>query len=74
LRATNRTGIANFPVLIDPSKRALYDLYGPDCPELNQRAQIGFLLKTPQQLQEEYEERVRRENLFKLDQLIRQRV
>ncbi|KAI9224895.1 hypothetical protein BC828DRAFT_394970 [Blastocladiella britannica] len=73
-----------FEVLSDHTARTLYDLYGAESPELAQYLasaasaqandrQVGHLLKTPDDVRKEYEERLRRENLHKLEALIRQR-
>ncbi|ORZ30196.1 hypothetical protein BCR44DRAFT_55847 [Catenaria anguillulae PL171] len=81
-----------YDVLSDPVKRTLYDLYGPECPELaaassstypnpsssgsgstDNSMQVGHVLKTPDEIRKEYEERIRREHMAKLESLIRQR-
>ncbi|KNE56003.1 hypothetical protein AMAG_01847 [Allomyces macrogynus ATCC 38327] len=61
-----------FEVLSDPRKRTYLDLYGPDCPELKGLA-VGPVLKTPDEIRADYENRIRRENLARLESLIKQR-
>ncbi|KXN67498.1 DnaJ-domain-containing protein [Conidiobolus coronatus NRRL 28638] len=58
-----------YEVLSDPNLRSVYDKYGEE--GLKMKWSVGPLLKTPQQLAEEYERMARREKEEKLENLIK---
>ncbi|KAL7748847.1 hypothetical protein RI367_005760 [Sorochytrium milnesiophthora] len=62
-----------YEVLTNPTKRVAYDLYGPDAAELVADRQVGPVLKTPEQIKQEYEDKIRTDNLKKLRSLVTQK-